>query len=100
MQAILLHKPTFTTLTVNTDKADADSLIKLSSPNPQLLNIFTFELWGSYGYYGHIISQDNLTNLDLFKAVRGLPSFTLLNVYDAPTPGLEADVRCPDILSM
>lgn len=75
-------------LTLSTDHDDPDKAVTPSvsvdsdevSNQDYIKERLISELNTSYGFYGHLVSFDSTTNLDLSAAVRSLPSFELVSI--------------------
>lgn len=45
-----------------------------------------------YGYYGHVINLENITNLDLHATILALPGWVIIEAKGIPTPTLKEDI--------
>lgn len=84
MKLILNHKVTNRLYEVTTDTDDPDKPVKPTYPaNPAILSD---EIQAQLGFYGHLISLEETTNLDLHHACLNLPSFDLIESEGVPSP--------------
>lgn len=81
----LRHKITRQEVFITTSGDDANEPItwELSEEHREQL---IYEFCNSHGFYGHLITLDTITNLDLSYAARSLPSFDLISISPKMEP--------------
>ena len=84
MKIELKHKELGYNVAIATPHNDPDQTFSLKLEDIWLKK----ELGNAYGYYGHGINLDNISNLDLAIAVKTLPSFTVVNIEPKIKPNL------------
>lgn len=79
MNIELKHKPTQETIAIVTPNNDPDTLIKPTYSDPEFPDLLP-ELRETYGFYGHLINPESVTNMDLMAACSKLPSFEIVSL--------------------
>lgn len=84
MKVSVKHNVTQEAIAITTALDDADSPVTPDYQDHPLTASLKAELSESSGFYGHIFTPGNTTNLDLYAACGKLPSFTLESADPVP----------------
>lgn len=77
--------------TLKTATNDPDDFVEVTLDTQEdieddIEDVLVRELESVSGFYGHLVTLDTTTNLDLYTAFLKLPSFTMTSVSPKPKP--------------